>query len=139
MGVAQDPAFMSVIQHLRNICNRLQQKNDKKISFPENLASVLQEILTFVSSKCAGQNCSQEHPCGTCCIIRDELRNVPIVFLELEDEHRLVKAEQISRTMEGNLEPFLYQLPDKWVPFFKLFQIPWWNGETFHTPICFCS
>ncbi|XP_030840011.1 sacsin-like [Strongylocentrotus purpuratus] len=123
MGVAQDPAFMSVIQHLRNICNRLQQKNDKKISFPENLASVLQEILTFVSSKCAGQNCSQEHPCGRCCIIRDELRNVPIVFLELEDEHRLVKAEQISRTMEGNLEPFLYQLPDKWVPFFKLFQI----------------
>ncbi|XP_030840841.1 sacsin-like [Strongylocentrotus purpuratus] len=123
IGVAQDPELMSVIQHLRNICNRLQEKNDKKISFSEYLASLLQEILTFVSSKCAGQNCSQEHPCGRCCIIRDELRNVPIVFLELEDEHRLVKAEQISRTMEGNLEPFLYQLPDKWVPFFKLFQI----------------
>eukprot|EP00057_Strongylocentrotus_purpuratus_P028463 XP_011682937.1 PREDICTED: sacsin-like [Strongylocentrotus purpuratus] len=123
MGVAQDPEFMSVVQHLRNICNRLQQKNDKKISHPEYLASVLQKILTFVSSECAGQNCSQEHPCERCCIIRDELRNVPIVFLELEDEHRLVKAEQISRTMEGNLEPFLYQLPDKWVPFFKLFQI----------------
>ena len=123
MGVAQDPEFMSVIQHLRNICNRLHQKNDKKISHPEYLASVLQEILTFVSYKCAGQSCSQKDPCERCCIIRDELRNVPIVFLELEDEHRLVKAEQISRTMEGNLEPFLYQLPDKWVPFFKLFQI----------------
>ena len=123
MGVAQKPKCMSVIQHLRNICNRLQQKNDKKVSFPEYLASVLQEILTFISSKCAGQNCSQEDPCERCCIIRDELRNVPIVFLELEDEHRLVKADQISRTMEGNLEPFLYQLPDKWFPFFKVFRI----------------
>eukprot|EP00057_Strongylocentrotus_purpuratus_P003947 XP_003727704.1 PREDICTED: sacsin-like [Strongylocentrotus purpuratus] len=123
MSVTQDPEFMSVFQHLRNICDRLQQKNDKKISHPEYLASVLQDILTFVSSMCAGQNCSQEDPCERCCIIRDELRNVPIVFLELEDEHRLVKAEQISRTMEGNLEPFLYQLPNKWVPFFKLFQI----------------
>ncbi|XP_030840009.1 sacsin-like [Strongylocentrotus purpuratus] len=123
MGVAQKPKFMSVIQHLRNICNRLQQKNDKKVSFPACLASVLQEILTFVSSKCAGQNCSHKDPCERCYIIRDELRNVPIVFLELEDKHRLVKADQISRTMEGNLEPFLYQLPDKWVPFFKVFRI----------------
>eukprot|EP00057_Strongylocentrotus_purpuratus_P020425 XP_011674899.1 PREDICTED: sacsin-like [Strongylocentrotus purpuratus] len=123
MGVAQEPEFMIVIQHLRNICNRLQKKNDRKISHPEDLAGVLQEILTFVSSKCAGQNCSEEDPCERCCIIRDELQNVPIVFLELEDGHRLVIAEQISCTAEENLAPFLYQLPNKWVPFFKVFQI----------------
>ncbi|XP_030840846.1 sacsin-like [Strongylocentrotus purpuratus] len=123
MGVAQEPEFMIVIQHLRNICNRLQKKNDRKISSPEDLAGVLQEILTFVSSKCARQNCSEEDPCERCCIIRDELRNVPVVLLELEDEHRLVIAEQISCTADENLEPFLYQLPNKWVPFLKVFQI----------------
>ncbi|XP_063961226.1 sacsin-like [Lytechinus pictus] len=123
LGKAQEPELNSVIQHLQNICNKLQQINTKKLSFSEALSRVLHEIMTFLSSKCTGKSCSHEVPCERCCIIRAELQNVPIVFLELEDEHRLVKAEQISRTLEGNFEPFLYQLPDKWVPFFKLFQL----------------
>ncbi|XP_063961228.1 LOW QUALITY PROTEIN: sacsin-like [Lytechinus pictus] len=129
LGKAQEPGLKSVIQHLQNICNRLQQNNSKKLSFSEDLSGVLHEIMTFLSSECTGESCSHEVPCGMCCIIREELQNVPIVFLELEDEHRLVKAEQISRTLEGNFEPFLYQLPDKWVPFFKLFQLVGGTGK----------
>ncbi|XP_041473876.1 sacsin-like [Lytechinus variegatus] len=129
LGKAQEPELKSVIQHLQNICNRLQQNNCKKLSFSEALSRVLHEIMTFLSSKCTGKSCSQEVPCGRCCIIREELQNVPIVFLELEDDHHFVKAEQISRTLEGNFEPFLYQLPDKWVPFLKLFQLLGGTGK----------
>ncbi|XP_071487725.1 sacsin-like [Diadema antillarum] len=118
-----NPKLSTVLKHTSILCKSLKQQG--MIHNHESVSNIMQKILTFVANQCKRSICKPQNRCGHCEVIEEKLRegNVPLILVEFDNAYALVEAKQISRTVTRNLSPYLYQLPDKWGPFFWLFKI----------------
>ncbi|XP_071510274.1 sacsin-like [Diadema antillarum] len=125
LGMIIKPELSVVLKHTTILCRKLEGEG-QRIEKQESLSKVLEEILSFLCDQCTNQkSCNPSEKCEHCGDIENELgkANVPLVPVVDGSSCTIVEAKQISRTLPRNLSPFLYQLPDRWGPFFWLLRI----------------
>ncbi|XP_072166134.1 sacsin-like [Diadema setosum] len=125
LGMINKPELSVVLKHTTILCRKLEGEG-QRIEKQESLSKVLEEILSFLCDQCAKQkSCNPSEKCEHCGDIENGLgkANLPLVPVVVGRSCTIVEAKQISRTLPCNLSPFLYQLPDRWGPFFWLLRI----------------
>ncbi|XP_071487726.1 sacsin-like [Diadema antillarum] len=124
LGMITNPKLSTVLKHTSILCKSLKQ--NERIHHHGSVGSIMQKILTFLANQCEHDMlCKPQSKCRHCNLIEEKLGkgNVPLILVKFESAYVLVEAKQISRTVTRNLSPYLYQLPDKWGPFFWLLRI----------------
>ena len=110
----KDPSVESVVEHVRNICTRLNDKTSREdISDTSAISEIIVDIYKYLNEE-GVKTSHQKH--------LKSVRNVPILFLP--DRKRFVKCNQsvIGLRKENEIAGYLVQCPELYGPYYPLFE-----------------